>query len=312
MYRSWLICAIGVFFPLVMGDRVVAQTESDDMDFKFLMRGLRNEREKLRTGEFVGYGVSSIAGVENESSGDVQIRCLFDFARGMFRVDREAQLQSGGNIVTQWIQTRDDICVYNSMFKRVDCDSASDPSPRIIVDLPAIDFRCFGLYHWIDFSEGRQFPEVIERFESHQPVEIVRDLPGVYRLRWQFGDYVQRYVWIDTSQGYAPIKMRVERKFNDSWYEHPQEASDVSWQNRDGVWVPDSFSFEVRHFAPGSDPSRPEEETLTNRYKINWVSLNGELDERSFSYEDFGVPDGTYVADWRSGEPVVTRVVGTD
>ena len=143
---------------------------------------------------------------------------------------------------------------------------------------------------------------------------------GVFRVDWTATPITHMTWWIDTSRGFTSI--RLERRYRlpelgETEWRDPHETHDVTWEQIDDVWVPSTYRvFKQLELTPDKPPKptdykyTPRYRKFTYRYTFQWESVNETVDERYFDYEDFDVPDGTYVADARSGELEILEVVG--
>ena len=326
MSNPAFVLRVSLFILLGLGASSIVgfeQENASELTFESLVRGIKRSRMSLRTGEFIANGVKSVKSTRSEYSGSARIRGVFDYREGLLRFDREEiQRRYTGreddstfkdeDIGTNLIETQDHLFVYNygstlptnAIHSWIDRQRSSR-KPR--VNLVPLDFRCVGICQSRILFSGCSFEKVIKHLETTKPNEVMHETDSVYRLHWSFRDMMQRDVWIDTSRGFTPTKMRVEQRSNPDRDWHTIELTELSWDQFDGVWVLTSMKLEDRHLSlPDEPPSVLGK--LTYRYKFEWVSVNPEsTDKRRFTYGDFDAPDGTIIWDWSSGAPVFKR-----
>jgi hypothetical protein len=112
------------------------------------------------------------------------------------------------------------------------------------------------------------------------------------------GSQELRY-WLRPDQAFAPVKLKLRTRRINSPDEDWQliERAETSWEQIAGVWVP--VELEMSWNREGT------EEKLAG--KIRWLSVNKEIDDKRFDWEDFGAPDTIPVVDTTTGQAVVIR-----
>ncbi len=308
-----------------------AEVPADKQDlFEFLLAGLKHEREKLASGVFHAHGTRVFDDPRFERlQGDVRIFGAFDFASRSLRFDREAPVRTPApsrEAAAKWreaavetarfCRTADFSAYYSSQRKEA-VDIRQPDHEFQIPERVFFDVRCLGMYVWVGFVSGDDFETTVALFAKYPPDEVTDEGGGLHRVRWVFGDRQQRTLWINEQQGLSPVRFVVQVKGappGPDWDEEPILTNDATWQQVSGIWVPKTFRIsEKLAVSEGERGQRKRIGYKVNTYSLafDWESVNEPVDEKYFHYNDFAVEKGTYLTDWRSGEPVVVDVVGT-
>jgi hypothetical protein len=313
---------------------VVAAEGKDGLgvQYHFLVGGLGHERERLRNGVFRAHGVKTLKAEPSAGTvtGDVYVFGAFDVSKGQWRFDRSEpewgspiatgsvpRSQKVPSMTTRYCRNSEFSAHYNSKFRRVELHTPETIGPGSMPGTNRFfDVRCLGLYHWGRFLRGDRFEEVQESFFERLPVECEDEGEGRYRLCWM-REVSRQTLWIDERRGFAPVRLVIQHKFRDlgdtDWRE-PYYVSEVAWKRLSDVWVPEAFRVVNKEELSGPGASKgdstPKHRTTSYTLAFDWESVNGSVSDAYFRYDGFESPEGTYVTDFRSGEPVMIGVVG--
>ncbi len=304
-----------------------ADNPAELVSVEFVMKGMKAHRQQLVKGKVVISGVKKVDRplIRNQET-DVSILCAFDHESGLLRFDRrEAQstIDSAGKTASDPV-TRQSRLWRNSesIAHWREIHQPGEPSleihplsykPRRTTET-LFDIRAVGMLYWLSFFDNSQVEEVLESL-MFVPAEPVEERGGQYRLVWELDDH-RRTLWVDAKRGFTPTKMIIEDKAGEGWDPEPLLENKTSWRQVDGVWVPEAFMIRMRNklverIAEGKLRSAGETST-SYHLAFEWESVNAPLPDNLFSYKKQELPRGTYVVDFRSGEPIIAEVIGAD
>jgi hypothetical protein len=280
----------------------------------FVLAGIKHARDKLRSGVFRAWGhLDESARPEYPLEGDIEIFCAFDFDNGFLRFDRLEPMwwapaassgakgasdaakvvQDGGKFVAL-----PDRCVQWRTREKMVWIRRAQEKPTSITR--PFDIRVLGLTNWAGLDFGVSWQDAL-RYIQAPPHDALAETK-VYRLVRVDQENGSRFdFFLDGEKGFSPVRLEQrERPPNSTgdWGE-PSEVDEVTWAQKNGLWVPTSFYQEVRR------PVRKRREL-----RIQWESVNEPVDEALFTWEGLGLPKGTLVVDERLGKPIKVAVVG--
>lgn len=211
-----------------------------------------------------------------------------------------------------------------------------------------LDPRCLGLIRVDELFKGLKFDEVIARWSldlSHKKLRVVDEGDGVFKAVSYEGKG-RLSIWIDTKQGYALTRVLKEggvfnketgeyKTMSQALEEDPEyqkrpsdrriplelvieipEEIEIGWKEFNSVWVPSSYKhrfssydYEKNSTTTGSSLKVVNRELMLN---FSWTSVNEPLDSKLFHYEDFALPEGTSVFDFRATKPVLIDIIGAE
>jgi hypothetical protein len=270
--------------------------------FRFLVAGMKFEREKIISGVVRGKGertlMQEIDGKSVTATAPVEYLLAFDFLENKMRVDRkEPSFDKAGGYnhhLGQYIETHDSI-VYSDYTPH---ESYTD---IIIIVSPKdgdyewrgndychpLDIRNIGFLDLWRFTHGNS-PSFTDRMATYTriPEVLVEEGNGVvryeYHQRVKEGGQLRRSVlWVDTKNGFTLIRSLSIWEF-DFRKDHPWILSDtrISWKKHVEGWVPVDIVFEK---------NLPIEENEKLVMSFDWESLNKPIDDEYFDYCDFAV-----------------------
>jgi len=319
------------------GDAVRAEGAGDKHErLRFLVAGMQNEREKLKSGVYTASGTLKRTDQQGSKvEGDCKFFCGFDNVARKVRFD-SSEPRKVGMIINDGKGQPDTLAgppkqmPVEKKMARVPGQTASWQTPvlpeapktasgqPLVSQMPIfldredaqtaeepIDVRAVGLLLWGDLHKYSLL-QILPAYTSEEQGidEIVEetDRPDVTRIVATFGKKRDglRKLWIDTRNGFTPIRLEVYRQTSQGWAKQPAHWSEVKWANKSGVWVPMEWTLVA------------ETPQYFDRYdlKFTWELVNEPPPERLFSYEDFGAPNGTRVVDQRLGPQTTVKVLG--
>ena len=328
--RSAWLCLVAQF--VFLAPRAVCGAEADDPHdvLSFLVTGLKAERQRLRQGVFRVHGVQirEDPAPVGKLEGPVEMLGAFDFDKGCYRFDRRAPSWKVEGKESELLDRK--ICRtpelslhYNSRYARLEIHPPDVLNPHTLTNITGgyLDVRCVGIYSFGQLFKSLELEAVCERIPKKIGLETcVEESNGIFRLDWTPVQETHGTWWIDTSHGFTLIRKESRHRLpelGETEWRDPYQTHEVTWKQIADVWVPGSyrvfFQFEL---APEKLPEPPDykytprHRKFTYRYTFEWESVNEPVDEKYFDYEEFDLPDGTYVADARSGELRILDVVG--
>jgi hypothetical protein len=274
----------------------------------FLLTGMKDARERLRTGVFRASGQLGDDCVEdNQLHGKVEIYCAFDHSKGMLRFDRrqpERWKDVGPEIVQapmhRFIRSPAQTVHFDENIHMLFVRGA-DESPK--ASRPW-NVSVMGLMP--ESGLDKEFSDVYEFYANlaEPTIEAVGD--RTYRLTWvnreSWGGDGRYSIWIDEKQGFSAVRYEMqhrppgeaERSVDADWME-PSVVSEVTWFQKDDVWVPRAYVNEFRGRKGGRE-----------RLDLNldWESVNQAIADEVFTPTTFEAPGHWRVMDERLGRPV--------
>ncbi len=305
----------------------VEKDAADGVTSEFVLKGMKSHRQRLLRGEVLIAGMKESKYADGRTQeADVEMTVAFDFEKNLVRFDRReaadaADTQSADMLRSHYWRTKTEAAIakVNNQGEKPTLEiHPTDYVPASPWHRP-FDIRSVGVYYWPDFRKGTPLEEILEGFMSTTPVEATETPDGIYCLVWEFNDRQRRTLWIDGKRGFAPTKMIVQDKgtpIGEDWGINPVLANEASWKELDGVWVPDTFRIQkrtvrVERSAQGESRAAGEN-SMSYMLAFEWKSVNQPLPEELFSYREHELEDGSYVVDYRSGEPVVVELIGAE
>ena len=299
----------------------------DGVTSEFVLKGMRSHRQRLLRGEVLITGMKESEYADGRSQeADVEMTVAFDFEKNLVRFDRREPADASG------MQSAD---MARSFYWRTKTEAAiakvNNQGEKPTLEIHPADYvpvrpwhrpfdvRAVGVYYWPNFRSGTPLEQILEGFMTTTPVETTETSDGIYCLVWEFNDRQRRTLWVDGNRGFTPAKMVIQDKgtpIGEDWDANPVLANEVSWKEVDGVWVPDTFKIQkrtvrVERSAQG-ELRTAGENSMSYMLAFEWKSVNQPLPEELFSYREHELEDGSYVVDYRSGEPVVVELIGAE
>lgn len=267
------------------------------------LRGMKDSRDRLASGAFRAKGRRQRVYPKSPPlDAPVEFYCAFDYARGLFRLDRDMPvLRSGTEPDSKPAVVRE-----KSKYARTPLRSFhwSDVQPGMVTardseaqpagEMAAFDPRALGLLLVHDLEYNSKFEQLLAFLTKQELIEVVQEGPRICRLTWAFGkdNHLRRTVWFDREQGYAPVRMELRR----SWApEPPMQTSETTWAEVSGAWVPKSFSIQ-EEFSPG-----------VRRYQLSldWESVNKPIAETLFTAKGLELKEDAQVVSVELGKPIL-------
>jgi hypothetical protein len=291
---------------------------SGSSSFDYVMMGMKDGRDRLRSGVFRAYGMySDMDSALGVLRGNVEIFCAFDGTSDSIRFDRSLpvrmalspeELKQATKPSQSWkiskqrtklILTRKELLVTDLDSHLMTVLTAQDLTQA--VGRP-FDVRTLGLLYWTDFDKYVRFDDFFLSLSHQKPREVNRQSDGRWKIVWEmFG--TQRTLWVDESSGFAPIRSEtrfLSKKGNSKAWAEPRYISEVTWVKHSDVWVPKTFRLE-NHPSP--------ESPLSYDLSFEWESVNSKIPDAYFKKEGLEIQDRTVVMDLTTGRPVITDVL---
>lgn len=291
---------------------------------RFLLSGMRAEREKLRSGQVVLLGEHSKRSTEvGEYRLPVRFEVAFDHDAQKYRytasdhaaidatgVDPKLKAQSVDQGLPhgktpegiEWFTMEGGGTVVHTpeydLHRAIDSKSVTRHAPGNVTgtSVREWDLRLLGLVDWFSFNGRSQYQDVLDAQETRLACQAVNlDASGLSRLTLRSGN-TETEIWIDEKKGMTPV--RISRTEIGS-VRRETSRSEVGWEETNGVWVPTSFNI-----YGDMTPTSSERYDLT----LEWSQVNEPLDAQQFTPAGITDSDSALVADMRLGQVVVEPV----
>lgn len=327
-----LLVAFCIAFVTAEGGRPPAHAEQrgsvDEQLAKFVIAGLKSNKESLRSGVFTANG-SLVRGVPSvdDIAGEVQIYCAFDFDRGLFRFERKepqrktlevdaafvkrmeenvltpeeiaqwrtrSAAQGQHYVTAKYIETPKSTVHWRSGSPRMVSVHGTDKRALGIQNTKAFDVRNLGLAMTMSQENLIPYEKLIAAYGRYTIVEA-RMVSDTQRLiSWVLGTTQSAKIslLIDVTQGFSPVRLELSERDDDGRWNEPKLWNDLSWIRVSGVWVPKTYSFESRNGLPRVDSSKLD---------FTWESVNEKLPDKMFSAEGLEESKQSFVMDVRLG-----------
>jgi hypothetical protein len=275
---------------------------------RFLLIGLKDSRERLRSGVFRATGRLRDDFAKSEAlDGAVDVLCAFDYSRDLFRFDRRQPMrwkEPGDWIVrnpfVKFIRTPEFTAHFDENIHRVFL-RAPDAKPAPLLN--PWNIRLVGLVP--ENSLDETFDTIYSLYSAMPDPSVRAEGKQVYRIAWMerhdWGDTLHA-VWIDEAHGFSPLRYEFrDRRPSDpsqgidgNWPE-PLAVSEATWIQERDVWIPRAFVAETRGFDHGS---------VRFDITLDWEVINQPVSDRFFNPASFEAPGHWRVVDERLGRPI--------
>lgn len=299
--------------------------QGDQTKGRILWAGLKDNVDRLRSGEVVLSGTYTIRTSKETRSGPSLIAVMFDIDTNRFRFDR-----SDPELATV-IFHDDDPGLAGQQHKlpktrggkyarnahAVDLWFANDQAAYSLPKgtlapgvISPFDIRGVGIYDWVTMSKGYAFDDLFA-VVSRKEVSRLQSTDTVWHLTVESsvaGDILcKQDFWVDSKRGFSPV--RIERRFKnpkslDGKWGQLESWSELSWDSREGVWVPRSWTIAAND-VKGQELKRYD-------FSFTWKSVNTAIPDHVFQKEHFGLAKGVFLIDKTLERPILTGVVGSD
>jgi hypothetical protein len=294
------LLSIGFSVPVV---RAAAPSE----DAGYLLTGLRDSRQRLRSGVFRATGRLTNDFKEDQPlDGDVEIFCAFDIDRKLVRFDRRQPVRwadprekAASRPMARFIATAEQSVHFDENTPRLFIRPASAKPSSLVHPW---DVRSIGLVP--ENSMHEPFDDIFELYVGLPGANVTRDADQTCRITWidvrKWGDTLHA-LWIDESRGFTPVRYecRDRRPSQGAALDAPWPAAlstnELTWQEFSGVWVPTAMSLENHGARRGR-----ERFDLT----FDWEVVNGPVPAKYFDPVSFNAPGDWRVIDERLGRPI--------
>ena len=309
---------------------VPAKSSADSEDLKrydFLIKGMDDQRQRLRTGMYRINGRYISESTETgRLDGPVKIFSAFDFDADKFRFDRTGPIREGkvppaplgADARSSWtlkmrggrmirLKDRNISNGDDSMQVRI-----GSMNPMVQNDLRPLDVRAFGLFYWQSMSSfpATPYPKFLEYYERDQADEVVEERRGIWKITKTFPTYLghtsRRILWIDQKAGFSPIRLELRQR-DDSMpagtWSAPDFESETTWIEIAGVWVPKTARIV-------DDPGTAK--VASYEFPFDWEMVNGVVPPETFTLAGLKLKPGYQVVDDTLGRDVIVGSIGAD
>jgi hypothetical protein len=250
--------------------------------------------------------------------------CVFDFPKGLLRVDYSERIVSGGNPQSQlrtrgarYVLTPDYSIITNvgvSNMGGSDTVSYFTVSQQRPSDIRYFDFRILGYCMASDFITARSYSNFIK--EMKFPVKsITSESNKIVKRVSVFNDKANKHTtywshWFDKSIGYMPVKSNLILHHDAETAQPDTEVhlTETTWQYLNSIYIPITFRCYYRHNINKTTTVKFLESV---NIVITWEHVNGKVDPQLFTIEGLGLKEDQYdVIDHRLGKPVFLKKRG--
>lgn len=251
--------------------------------------------------------------------GKLDILCAFDYEKDLYRYDfsrPEAFLGDGGRetitpSTRKYVRNAKQQICYNSVHPG-HVNVYRPDEKEMVAGAPRLDVRLFGFMFESELTSGRTLEESLRLRESYCDLcEATKESGSLFRLSWiaksKYGRYSKESVWINESQGFAPVRMDSRMRdpgSEDSWT-RPGVLNESEWTCVNSVWVPCKLRL-VSHDVSGPSPKFRTTYDLT----FVWDSVNQPVNPDFFTAKGIDIDHPAIVVDTRPSKPIVTGMVG--
>jgi hypothetical protein len=305
-----------------------ALSPKDLASFEYVMLGLKEHRERLKSGVFRAYGLySDLSKRAGDLRGNVEMFYAFDFPRQRIRFDRTVpsrpherpwatppldrpkgprRATAPAKSANTWMEKTQVVFTSQQVIAapRGRQLQLYLPESRQIPDSKPFDVRALGLYYWGGFEGALSFEEEYNAAAKNKPREIERDPEGRWKIVWESIQPARSLstIWVDEARGFTIVRMeaRFPRKnVNPVAWDEPMFTNEVTWVSQGDVWVPRTFKI----------TDRDENRLRSYDLALEWESVNQPVPEKYFTIE--GLDDQTRRAVWdmKTGTPILVNVL---
>ena len=212
MFEQMLVmCMSGMLCSAIDGGQDTAKPQSDEAVVRYLLVGMKDQRERLVSGVFRAYGKRSVVQPDGANlDGPVELFCAFDYAHSLLRFDRlEPVANEKGKLAprqTKFIHspTKDfywDEDQTKALFVvPKGSDGRNNGKP--------FDVRVLGLVYLNQLDKGITLSFACQRLLDATPKNltgVIHEANGIYRVSWK-NKFVEEKLWIDEKRGFSPIR----------------------------------------------------------------------------------------------------------
>jgi len=293
-----------------------------------LLAGVLDQRERLRSGEFLATGTVRILDAKlGELHGDVELYSAFDHDRELLRFDRKQPVRRtlltdfDGNGMPplspddwrseEWeargVFLRDSVTGWHSTVPST-IQVMSNESADIAKLVRPFDVRILGLSVGNAIDTGGTFQQCRDALERRTITGVVADTEHIYRLDMTAGKrgLMTYSIWIDERQGFSPVRMEARWSRGSSHSVSssvPVSTVATVWQRLGDTWVPESLS--------ATDSANTVESTLVYDLAFTWIAVNESPKEEVLTANALAAGHPARVINTTGGPPVVTEVLNT-
>lgn len=260
-----------------------------------VLTGFRESRGRLRRGVFRVSGARNTKNPRRQidHAGEIGGFVAVDFEENAVRFERREPSYKGHPVGGRYIK-KEEMVVSRRLGAGDTSILRSTAKPDI--SLMMFDIRTAGLANDAEFEMNVGLDRLLDELLPESNLLEARKEKQLYRLSWKTGrDALKRSVWFDENSGFSPV--RLETRYRAAADLPPMTTCDVTWIERDAVWVPETLTVTHR--------PRPDEERDVT-YAFEWISVNQTLDDQLFAVAALQEPgERPRVVDYRLDKPIV-------
>jgi hypothetical protein len=301
-------------------------SQKDSQAYDYVLAGIRENREKMKSGMFRASGHQSMP--SSEAPFELKLYCAFDWPSGRLRfngsrelppnqsrqpkvrekkaVDEAKEPMKVENVVQKSgvVFTPKEVIEFTG--KTIRSFSPDQNEEVKGIKRRAFDIRALGMYGHVDFLEGIWFEDTWKRYKDRKPRDIQRDADGTWKINWEVKKpALLETLWLEETKGFSVTRheIRGKDKVDKLKWAEPMITSHVTWTLYESVWVPKTFVLQTRVGV---------EKFMKFVFAIEWESLNTVIPDKVFTVDDFEISKRTAFLDMKTGHPIVVDVLNTE
>jgi len=306
---------------------------------QFLLAGMKDGRDRLRTGVFKAQGRVVKQNARGDGvEGEVDIFSAFDYELGLLRFDRtepakwrvpgfksapsrtpaakkQAPIPSIPDpslpvdivltkAIGKWVRTPSHTIRWVppqdlGRVRSYTMIGIGPPNKSPIKEASPFDVRTLGLLYWHALAVGEPFDQIYGATVGRHYVEVDVESRGLHRIRSQDAQ-ITTTTWLDETKDFAPVRLELRYPRAPGAAGRPNEPVMVSEVGYEQVsGVWVPTSYRIEDHIGKGNQ-------LSYEFTLVWESVNQPVPPVYFTAEGFGVPKGTNVIDDRLGKPIIT------
>ncbi|WP_254507328.1 hypothetical protein [Anatilimnocola floriformis] len=270
-----------------------ASAQEEAADYQKVFDKVAQHNAQIKTGVFHAHGeLKGNPASPYPPIAKLEFFCAFDFHANKLRFDR--RLESGETLKIaeygggQYVRTPGQTITFPSYLSDIRLDLASRKPPSWI---KIIDIRALGLCGEGDIMQSASFDDVLINYRKMERHSIRELGDGLLQLEWIHGRSV-RVATLDKNKSYAVVRHTLMEG------KKVEEDHRITVEKRNDTWVPVGW--------------HSVDSTGEHSAKIDWKSLNEEVDSKHFTWEDFEIKRAHRVIDSSLPQPVVVKEFATE
>ena len=320
MFCQIVISAIVTFLLILSPTSEVCAGDTEIALGKYVLAGIRAERESLHSGSVVLTGIRTETGKSwGKFEANVSYSIDFDCDKGLFRLEQSGfdmiWVDSLGPSTDKWTQRSDlphgqdesgrrwvsvesgGVVVKTTeydMYRAKNSSSITRLAPGDVKNtgVDVFDIRSIGLMGLLEFQQGKTIAEVLDDLYDLSVIAVRVESPKGYHCQYSYRNTKQEF-WIDESKGMAPYRWTTTTSGIERF------RSDIDSEIKNSQWVPVTYSFTDKSIV---DVERSLHLTL------DWKSVNQPVAPYLFTSQGIAIDANSLVTDMRLGKIIVEPV----